>query len=95
VAGLITGPSFWRLQEPVRVTASVSLATRLRLDAIAGARDLSRSSIINEAICLWIIREEQRLRRDQRNKIKRLWREADEWAPVSELLASAKQPLEE
>ena len=86
---MIERPSFYRLQESVRITASVSLATRLRLDVISKARRTSRSSIVNEALCLWIIREERRLTREQRSKINALWRQADEWAPIQELLASA------
>jgi Arc/MetJ-type ribon-helix-helix transcriptional regulator len=82
----------------VRVTVQLPLGTRLKLDAICRARPgiyPSRSEVVREAIYLWLLREEQRLVREQRAKFNQLWREAEEWAPIDQLLASAKQPWEE
>ncbi len=77
------------------MTSSITLASRLRLDVYARSREMSRSSAINEAIAIRMIVWEQRMARDQRLKVDQLFREADEWAPLDDLLASAKEPWEE
>jgi Arc/MetJ-type ribon-helix-helix transcriptional regulator len=91
VAGLANPPSFYRLhQHVVRVTASVTVATKVQLDVVTKERYASRSAAINEAICLWLIREETRMTREQRAKIRRLYEQADDWAPIDQLLAAAQ-----
>lgn len=95
MAGLVDRASWFRLQETTRVTASITLATQLRLDVYARSRGISRSAAINEAISVRMIVWEQRMARDQRLKVDQLFREADNWAPLDDLLASAKQPWED
>jgi hypothetical protein len=38
---------------------------------------------------------ERQMTREQRLKIQQLWRQADNWAPIDDLLAAAKQPWED
>lgn len=90
-----------RLYDPacaVRITVQLPLGTRLKLDAVCKARSdvyASRSEVVREAIYLWLLREEGRLVRHQRAKIADLYRQADEWAPIDELLRSAKEPWQD
>lgn len=82
--------SFARLGEPVRVSATIPLATAVRLDVLAPRLGLSRSAAIREAVQVRTLVWEQRALRHQRVAIQRLLREAEEWAPVDELLAEAR-----
>ena len=77
------------------MTSSITLASRLRLDVYCRSRHLSRSAAIAEAVTVRMIVWEQQMARDQRLKVQQLWREADGWAPIDQLLASASEPWEE
>jgi hypothetical protein len=75
---------------PVRVSATISFACAVRLDVLARARGLSRSAAIAEAVSVRTLVWEQQALRDQRVRINRVLREAEEWAPLDELLASLR-----
>jgi predicted transcriptional regulator len=77
-----------RLGEPVRVSATVSFATAVRLDVLARARGMSRSAAIAEAVQVRTLVWEQQALRRHRLEVARVFREAEEWAPLDELLAS-------
>jgi ribosomal 50S subunit-associated protein YjgA (DUF615 family) len=51
---------------------------------------LSRSAAIAEAVSVRTLVWEQRATRRQQQLFARLWREAEDWAPLDELLASAR-----
>lgn len=84
------GCSFGRLGEPVRVSTTLSLATVVRLEVLAPRLGLSRSAAIREAVQVRTLVWEQRALRRQRAAIQQLLREAEQWAPVDELLADAR-----
>jgi predicted transcriptional regulator len=79
-----------RLGEPVRVSATISFATAARLEVLARARGVSRSAMIAEAVDVRTLVWEQQALREQRARIARVLREAEEWAPLDELLASVR-----
>lgn len=81
--------SWERLGEPVRVSATLSLSTALRLEILRSELGLSRSAAIEEAVEVRTLVWEQRATRRQEQLFAQLWREAEEWAPVDELLARA------
>jgi Ribbon-helix-helix protein, copG family len=81
---------FARLGEPVRVSATVSFSTAVRLDVLARARGVSRSAAIAEAVEVRTLVWEQQALRRQKVQIARVFREAEEWAPLDELLASVR-----
>jgi hypothetical protein len=85
----VMGPGWYRLDELVRITALVPVRTKLRVKVLAGANHVSMSSFTEAALTCHIIREERSMRRDQRAKINELFRQADEWRPIDELLADA------
>lgn len=78
-----------RLGQPVRVSSTLSLATALRLELLRSELGLSRSAAIAEAVELAGFRWEQRALRRRRVLFQQLWREAEEFAPIDELLARA------
>jgi hypothetical protein len=82
--------SWARLGEPVRVSATLSFATAARLDVLARARGMSRSAAIAEAVDVRTLVWEQQALRRHRILIARVLREAEEWAPLDELLASVR-----
>jgi predicted transcriptional regulator len=79
-----------RLGEPVKVSATISLASAVRLDILAPRLGLSRSAAIREAIDVRTLVWEQVASRRQRHVVDRLLRDAERWAPVDELLAQAR-----
>jgi hypothetical protein len=79
-----------RLGAPVRVSATISFATAVRLELLAGCRGVSRSAMIAEAIRVRTLVWEQQALREQRVRVARVFREAEEWAPLDELLASVR-----
>jgi hypothetical protein len=87
-AGL--GRCWARLGEPVRVSATLSFATAARLEVLARARGMSRSAAIAEAVTVRTLVWEQQALREHRILVARLFREAEEWAPLDELLASGR-----
>lgn len=82
--------SFARTGSPVRVTATLSFATVVRLDMLARARGVSRSAAIAEAVSVRTLVWERQALRHQRLQVSRVLREAEEWAPLDELLASVR-----
>lgn len=79
-----------RVGEPVRVSATIPFATAVRLDVLARARGVSRSAAIAEAVSVRTLVWEQQALRHQRLVIARTLREAEEWAPLDELLAGIR-----
>ncbi len=75
---------------PVRVSSTLPLATAIRLALLSEELGLSRSAAIAEAVSLRTIVWEVRATRRQQLLFARLWREAEEWAPLDQLLASAR-----
>lgn len=80
-----------RLGVPVRVSATLSLATAIRLEALAPRLGLSRSAAVREAVEVRTLVWEQRALRQHRLHINRVLTEAEEWAPIDELLLRAKE----
>lgn len=80
-----------RLGDPVRVSATISWATAVRLDRYAPVLGLSRSAAIAEAVTVRTLVWDRQVRRRQRSAVLRLMREAEDWAPLDELLATARQ----
>ncbi|HEX5307815.1 MAG TPA: hypothetical protein VFW38_01915 [Solirubrobacteraceae bacterium] len=81
--------SWQRLGEPVRVSATLPLATALRLELLRVELGLSRSGAIADAVAVRTLVWEQRATRRQQQLFRRLWREAEQFAPVDELFARA------
>lgn len=79
------------LAVPVRVSATISWATAVRLDRYAPALGLSRSAAISEAVSVRMLVWDERVRRRQRLAVSRLMREAEEWAPLDDLLVQARE----
>lgn len=81
---------FQRLKSPVRVSATIDWATVVRLDRYAPVLGMSRSAAISEAVSVRMLVWDQRVRRRQYLAVSRLMHEAEEWAPLDELLAIAR-----
>lgn len=77
-----------RLGEPVRVSVTLPFATAARLEVLCRARGMSRSAAIAEAVSVRTLVWEQQALREHRVRIARVFREAEEWAPLDELLWS-------
>jgi hypothetical protein len=75
----------------VRVSVTLDLATAIRLELLRKELGLSRSAAIAEAVGWRTVVWEARATRRQQQLFLRLWREAEEWAPIDELLASAHE----
>lgn len=78
---------------PVSVEVQVCVRSAIRIDEVARARGCTRDEVIAEAITRWIVREEASLSRARRLQVDRVLREAEEWAPLDELLAADWSPV--
>lgn len=83
--------SWHRLGQPVRVTSTLSLATALRLEILRSELGISRSAAVAEAVDVRVLVWEQMAQRRQRLLFAKLWREAEEFAPIDDLLAAASR----
>lgn len=82
------GRSFARTGASVRVRVTLPFSTAVRLEVLARARGLSRNAAIAEAVSVRMLVWEQQAMRAHRVLIGRVLREAEEWAPLDELLSS-------
>lgn len=80
-----------RLGQPVRVSATIDWSTAVRLDRYAPVLGLSRSAAISEAVAVRMLVWDSQVRRRQRAAVSRLMRDAEGWAPLDELLATARE----
>jgi hypothetical protein len=72
------------------VSATLSFATAVRLEVLARARGVSRSAAIAEAVEVRTLVWEQQALRHHRILVAQVLRDAEEWAPLDELLASVR-----
>jgi hypothetical protein len=86
--------SFARTGLPVRVSSTIPFATAVRLDVLARVRGVSRSAMIAEAVSVRTLVWDQQALRHHRLLVDRVLREAEEWAPLDELLASVRDAVD-
>lgn len=82
--------SFARTGEPVRVSVTLPFATAARLEVLARVRGVSRSAAICEAVQVRTLVWEQHALREHQLLVARVLREAEQWAPLDELLAAVR-----
>ncbi len=85
--------SFARTGAPVRVSVTLPFATVARLEVLSRARGVSRSEAIREAVQVRTLVWERQALRQHQVLVARVLREAEEWAPLDELLATVRDEV--